>query len=462
MKRIVLLLILMVSVFSTPAFADGMAVSRRLDGLWGLHPEKQQVAAINFKDGFQNMLISIDLDSEVRGEKAVWIFPVPASPEKVVIDIHKGFPRFAGEDIDNIYKHSIWESATVMGFYSTIPIIGPIIGAMLPLFMLGTARGVNYEKGITIHESIQKLGVTTELITAKNQDALAQYLQGKGLELPEKSKAIIGEYIGKDYSFVVSYISDLEEFRLESQTYRQNPTFDNEYYPYYESPIPIGVFVKFPTEKIYFPLKPTSVYESAEIPITLFVVGHVSPNLSKETKPLSKTSYFMQNYYYGSTSDSAAFFNNQEIKRLDYTKIQITAPSKYFTEDLWIENSAPITVGLKGFIATNIFWFGLAWFIALCIISSLIAGRLAFKKDPLLSDKKLALHGLWNLLTIIGFGIATSQLKTKTLDPKIEAQLKEQNISVTVRDSRKFAYFFLFYVAFIAITIISAWVLALL
>ncbi|MCX6801740.1 MAG: hypothetical protein NT067_01365 [Candidatus Diapherotrites archaeon] len=457
MKRFLVLLAAMLavfSVFSTAVFADGMAHYYH-DNMWNLHPEKQQVAAIYFKDGYENLLVSVDLDSEVRGEKAVWIFPVPAEPGKVAIDIFKGFPNFGGQDIDSQYKSAVWGAAAIMGIYSVMPLVGPLAILGTVGYVDFSASGARKQNEVTIHESIQEMGVTTELITTKSQEALTQYLQGKGLDLPEKSKAIINEYVGKEYSFVVSYISDLEEFRLESQTDQTSKPF---YYP--GESTPIGIFVKFPTEKIYFPLKPTSVYESAEIPITLFVVGHVSPNISDQVKPLSKTTYYHQNYYYNSSSgDSAAFFNNQDIKDFDYTMIEITSPSKYLTEDLWIENYAPVSVGLKGFVSANILWFGILWFLALCAVSSIIAGRIALK-NPALPDKKLAMHGLWNILTIIGFVIASTYLKTKTLDPKIEAELKAKNISVRVNDPGKALYAFLFYAFFIGLAIVSAWVLA--
>ena len=66
--------------------------------MWQLHEERQQLCAINYENGYQNMILSVDVD-ELHGEQAVWIFPVPAKPEETVIDIMKGFPSFHGYDI---------------------------------------------------------------------------------------------------------------------------------------------------------------------------------------------------------------------------------------------------------------------------------------------------------------------------------------------------------------------------
>ena len=40
----------------------------------------------------------------------------------------------------------------------------------------------------------------------------------KGLELPPDSKSILDEYIGEEYTFVVSWIFDIEKFKNESAT----------------------------------------------------------------------------------------------------------------------------------------------------------------------------------------------------------------------------------------------------
>lgn len=87
-----------------------------------------------------------------------------------------------------------------------------------PMILLGsTTSGGTLTFGkeieeITVHGHIEEMGLTTELITTKDVDALSNYLVNKGLNLPSKSKDIINEYIGKKYSFVVSWISDIEKF----------------------------------------------------------------------------------------------------------------------------------------------------------------------------------------------------------------------------------------------------------
>jgi hypothetical protein len=92
MKKIfsLIIIVLLFSSFIPTAFADGFIHIYDKDR-WYLLSEEKQFCAINYKDGFQNTILTVSLGKELRGEKAVWIFPVPAKPDKIVIDIVKGF-----------------------------------------------------------------------------------------------------------------------------------------------------------------------------------------------------------------------------------------------------------------------------------------------------------------------------------------------------------------------------------
>jgi len=445
---------LIILLLCPAVLADGMVHIYDRD-MWNLASENQQLAAINYKDGFENMLISIGLNDDIHGEKAVWMFPVPANPDDVVIDILKGFPLLQGKDIDTVYNTAVGVSGLFMAGYSTFP-LGSLVA--LPFIFVGQMRtfssGAKMEaasaelNGVTVYETINKMGLTTELITAKSQSSLTQYLQNKGLDLPENSKEVLNYYVGKNYSFVVSYISNFEQFKNES---RMNS--------YSYRGIPLGVFVKFPTDKIYFPLKPTSVYESQQIPILIYVMGHVTPELYPKIKSLTEITYYKEDYFYPSSA-LAPFFNIQNDdssspNNVEYTKIKITAPSKYFADDLWIKNSAPASVGFKNFFATYAVVFRIILFIVLSMLASLLAGLVSFRKEPV-PKKRLMLHGLWNCLTSIGFIIATVFMKTREIDPRIQAELKARGLDVASRDKRKILYVFLFYVFFIALVITSS------
>ncbi len=108
------LLVLLSFVFIQPVSADGMIHIYDPDMYrWGLVNEDQQLTAINYENGFQNMILSVDV-SEMRGEKAVWLFPVPAKPDKTVIDVIKGFPRLWGYDVKERTDDTISGTFSIM------------------------------------------------------------------------------------------------------------------------------------------------------------------------------------------------------------------------------------------------------------------------------------------------------------------------------------------------------------
>jgi len=243
------------------------------------------------------------------------------------------------------------------------------------------------------------------------------YLKEKGLELPLESRIIIKDYIGEKYSFVVSYISDIEKYKSEAKT---------SGYKGYNKAVPLGVVVNFPTEEIYFPLKLTKVYGALEIPILVYVEEYVSPKLYKQIKKETEVTYYKQNSFYVTNELKKFFDGKNRIKDMKYTKIKIDTKSDNFDEDLWIKNSTPLSVAIKDKVLNYLWVLGIFLFILCSMIASLFAGKVIFRKHPL-SNIKLMLFGLWNCLTLVGFLIALTYMK---------------------KDSRKIGFFFLFYLFF--------------
>lgn len=186
-----------------------------------------------------------------------------------------------------------------MAGFSTFPAGWPI----LELFgFLGFRPGPPFASpppgDVTIHERIVKMGLTSEVITTEKPNALARYLAEKGLDLPPDSSSILNWYVGKKYSLVVSYISDLGQFRARPKEEtdggrflfrrgQRDPRADEKLE---RRSVPLGLFIDFPTDTMYFPLKPTSVYGSQVIPITVFVVGFATPTVFSAISRGSTTS----------------------------------------------------------------------------------------------------------------------------------------------------------------------------
>jgi hypothetical protein len=442
-------LLLMIVILLPTVLADGMVVDY-YDRHWHIHNEKQQLAAINYQNGYQDMILSIDIN-EVKGEKAVWMFPVPASPEKTVIDIVDEFPQFHGLDIERRAELKIRNMFDDMRLTQLYPILYPrrwYIGGPRVLEVADTALAKS-TGGVIVHEHIEKYGLTTELVSTEDGIILWNYLALKGLELPEESKKVMNDYIGEDYSFVVSWISDKEEYQKEE--IQKN-------HPYYGIKR-IGVKLMFPTDKIYFPLKPTSVYGSKRVPALIYVMGHVTPELYPEIEFDSEVKYYTyEGRYY---PELTSFFKTTVYpKGMDYTLININPPSKFLTRDLWIEEKAPANVVRTKFIGDHIFGIGIIAFVLSSIMASLFAGLIFFRKD--VSKRRLALFGLWNFLTIIGVIIAAVFLKTKEIDDKLRKLVREKGLVVRARDVRKIGFVIVFSIFFLVITYIIGFLLKLL
>jgi len=452
--------------------ADGGMIMLKMDR-WEMLDEDQQLCAINYHEGIQNMILSVNTGEEITGEKAVWIFPVPAKPEKTAINIVKGFPMFQGYDVKYKADNSI---SDIFGFIRasqiyTLPYLFIFRGRMgtalgsLEMYYQGDIKGI---EGVTVHESIEKSGLTTELISALDINSFSNYLISKDLDVPPNFKSILDDYIGKEYSFVISWISDVEKFKLEqpegyiiglleegkiveARKLFDSLTYDSGKSDFYDnlnmvfrsidrgrdidehdieflkrirgSGNILSVFISFPTDKMYYPLKPTSVYGSKRVPAIIYVLDYVKPELYPEIKAYSEIDYFFRENF-DVPEELSDFFTGSDTKDLKYTKIKINPPSKYLTEDLWIKKGAPFKVFLADSVNRFPFWFGLFFFIICSCLASLLSGIIIFRIKGV-SKIKFMLFGLWNSLSLIGFSIAAY---TNKIDVKFtELQEIQQN-----------------------------------
>ncbi len=371
--------------------ADGFAIYTDRSS-FALHTEKTQVAAINYEDGREKLLLAVKF-RELRNNSVVWIIPVPANASDVKINILEAFPHFYGDDIllrAEEVKGEIPASVSLfvsMSQIYTFPLFLSYWGAMTFTFMGGGE--------VEIYAHIEKEGIVTEVVTAEDANALYNCLEGKNITIAVESIPTIDDYIGKTYSFVVSWVESIED----------------------ETKMP-AIFVDFPTDEIYYPLKPTSVYGDAEIPILIYVVGYAKPRLYPEIEPFTEYRYFTG----GISGDYPEFHG--DAKPSKYTRIMIgeeitsmtwmktgkplpTPPSASFVDDLWIEKleRPPASVQramLTLFISENMLYFVIGLLIVTSLLAGGLTGYLVFR-----DFKKFALIGLANCFTMVGIIFAT-------------------------------------------------------
>lgn len=446
MKKIICLITLVVLIPSL-VLADGVVIPP-VDPHIPLD-ENAQLAAINYQDGLEKMIISVNFDMKDY-DKAAWVFPVPAEPNSVVIDIINDFPRFSGEDViskarsdvDNIiFATTLTQIYPLFLFFPFRYYAGvsEMVETTAPRALGGTVEGV------TVYEHIEKGGISTDIVTSRTAEALYNYLQRKGIQAPIGSLPVFDFYIGKDYTFVVSYITSPEEVVVGGY----------ESYPYRRQP---GIFITFPTDRIYYPLMPTSVYGSKTIPLRLYVIGHVTPYLYPEINSYTRTQYYIQRY--GSTYEFASFYGNINVNDMKFTKIEINVPSKYFKEDLWIDQVAPTRVsyatGLYYSVSRNPFITGIILILVISSITGAITGLIIFK-----DFKKYAFIGLTNIFSIIGLAIVIAFIKTRKMEESLKKEIRKQGLTVIMTDRRKFYFLVLFSILFIIIALIIGYIIKL-
>lgn len=498
--------------------ADGMIIRPDPYGnRWDYTLETNQQAFISYKNGLEKLILSVGI--EEANMNAVWIFPIPTEPEKTVIDILPKLPRLIGEDIAKKAKSKLPEIKKLLQlsqlysyFFLRVPEKEVGYRGIEGFGMLGAvpAAGV-IETDVVVHEHLEKEGLTTEVVTAKTAQGLFDYLKNKNLKIEKGAIPALDYYIGKEFTFVVSWITSptplsrdeieqkLHYFLVEHphdpsvvsvkfnyeitanfETLRQhlirsreegfryleqNPEekerlvdflVRNEYLLHPTSKGQKGVFVTFPTNKIYYPLIPTSVYGSEKVPAEIRIIGFVSPQIFRDIKGYTKVSYFtnqdlildpeLEDFYEGAPER--------------YTKIAINAPSKLLTEDLWISKRTPLKAIYTSFIANNpVEPIAFTLLMISSVITGIIIGLLVFRearsKKGLL---KYAFIGLSNSVTILGLIVVLAIARTKEIrDEDKEALSTSKNKefliwAIQARDARKLLYLPLFSFSFLVIS----------
>jgi hypothetical protein len=197
-----------------------------------------------------------------------------------------------------------------------------------------------------------------------------------------------------------------------------------------------AIFVTFPTKDLYFPLLPTSVYGSKVVPATIGIIGHVSPNVFQDIKSYTKIKYYISDHT-NFVEDLKNFYGEENSK---YTKIEINAPSKFLTDDLWINRQAPIKTYYSTFLAKYPFIGAIIFLILSSLIAGLLASSFVFREFRN-NVVKFGLISLSNVLSIFGLLIAILLIK-------IENKNEEKGYIW----KRKVAFILLFSISFLIIS----------
>jgi hypothetical protein len=364
-----ILALLIIFYFVPSCFSDGGVYITGLDDSLIPMTETDQMCAISYDNGVEEMVLSVGAD--LQNGTAVWIFPVPSKPGVVETGIEKGFPEYGGKDLRTIIRKAIKDSSMPM-YMTQIWTLADLFPMQFGLFNVGGGSmviGGGFD-GIQVYSHQESMGLTTEIVSADDGASLLNYLRSKGMNPRAGSLNTFEDYAGKGYSFVVSWVSDGSKYKSESWQH------------------PLSIHVKFPTPKMYYPLKPTSMYGETYVPATLYIKGHVTPEIYADIRPYSKTGYYL-------APDGGK-----------YTKVVIDAPSKKFTDDLWISDDPPLEAVFLNVVASNTMILVIAIFLFCSILASLFAGLISFAFGKEYDIKELVIYGLANILSLAGVTLA--------------------------------------------------------
>ncbi len=371
-------LILLVLLAST-VLADGgvyTAYSYGEDTL-SLMPEDVQYAYIEHGGGVEELRVAVK--TRFDGEQMFWILPLPARAEDVEVDVLEGFPEFSGHEVNSRAGYIIHQSRGILlatQLY-TIP-FSPLMYGFSPcgVFSMGGGRGDGVsaasDSGVRVEAHMEKKGLTLEALKADDWSSLDNYLQMKGVKLPDSSRDVIGEYVGGGYSFMVAWVSDAGEYaRHSSDT--------------------LSMKARFPSKKIFYPMKLTSVYGEQRVPIRVYVKGFVQP------EPSSSREYSLHTGYYGGDTP--------------YTKISVNARARDLNEDLWLNSEKSLKTTAAYAIGRNTILAPATIFLYASCIAALIAGYVVHgRRHPLTSYMKI---GIYNFATVLGVYHAADNLETE-------------------------------------------------
>lgn len=327
---------------------------------------------INYQNGIENLIISRNFTDAETG--TVWVIPIPSKPEKIVVDVLDETPRISGVDVIDAAQKNLPKVSRGLLYtqvWTAVPIL--VVDFMQRLLGIETfseptsrgigaandsaaisALGINPPVGVTVYSSLTKEGMTAEVLSAVDSEALYTYLNGKNLNVSPGSIPILEDYIGEDFSFVASWVT-----------------------PAASAGSAKGLFMSFPTSRIFYPLKPESLTPGPGMPETITVMGHVTPELFGALETDTVVKYFQ--------SDKPAsvhkFFGENSPKSFNFTKLAITTKPSNLTQDLYFSSLPPLSILHASALARHPIVFAIVFHIVLSVVMMWIVLRILFRKS---------------------------------------------------------------------------------
>lgn len=354
--RPLLLSLLLVLTVSGPVWADGCVFGKGMK----LIPENSQQAFIEWDKGQERLYVATHTQS--HSGPSVWVVPVPALPEQVKAEPVTDMPfpitpdpvvRPAKETVGKIaagfFLTSLLSYVFGLFFLPTMKFrvrsrdsIGMLVVGVILVFEflvsnpLGKISNTTYRvvysslggsdsSSVEIHSHVEKYGLVVEVITAKSSEALNSYLAEKQMGGNAASLPSLAAYLEKNCTFVCSWAAPGQTSDVRA------------------------VRIDFPSADIFYPLLPTSAYQS-DVATTIYVRGWVEP------RPGTTLPRLRCHYERGTITYDGVVRGKREGRRIGnefyhpandpaggeaFTRVDLSPSPQDWNEDLHLSPGAP-------------------------------------------------------------------------------------------------------------------------
>lgn len=354
---------------------------------WTYGNDAAEQSFINYENGIEKLIISRTFDN--KDKNTVWVIPISSPPESVKVNVLPETPKLRGYNVKDEVNNTLIKLHKYSAFTQEYLLLPKIIR-----YLSGEDYGNSHYSGfsnstdklmtnsivwavwdspeeVLVYEHLEKEWMVVEVLSATNSDALYVYLKNKWLNVNKDSIDILQGYIGKKFSFVASWIAHAEDNNSRMK----------------------WVLMEFPSDKIFYPLFPGSVYPWEGLPETISIIGFVSPKLYANIENKTRVEYF----YSSDGTSLDGFFSTS--KPYWFTRIVVDAKPSLLTEDFYISSFPSVKITFASWMNNYIYIAFILWFMLVAFITSIIAQRLLFSPE---NRPKLLSIFLFNCLSFIG------------------------------------------------------------
>jgi hypothetical protein len=290
---------------SSGARGDGAIINKKGHYV----PEHEQQAVIEWRKGQERLYVATR--SDPAGGPSLWMVPVRASPAQVQAEPVENLPR--------VFEQGPVVRPALKRLEDALSLTCLADTGLFPCCLLrGFGGGYKSarKKGLEEVLRVERLGMVVVVLSVRSPEALHRYLAENGVEARATNLSALKPYFGaEEYALVCGWAAQTTE-KVSARALR----------------------IDFPSPVVFYPLRPTRVYES-DVQTALFVRGLVRPAAVSVIGLRCK-------YLRGKIGNSSV----DESALEPITRIELTSSPASWDQDLVLEAGSPAAVNVALFI----------------------------------------------------------------------------------------------------------------